>query len=179
MKKIIIVLLSIISVIYVYTLSLRKDELIPEEAIRFRVIANSNTLYDQNIKLQLKNVVQNKILELTKDVKTIDEERKILKNNIKEIDKIVNNTLKDLKYDKKYKINYGYNHFPKKKYKGNTYKEGKYESLVITLGEGSGDNWWCVLFPPYCMLETEETNSNDVNYTFFIKDIIDKYLTKK
>ena len=178
MKKIIILLLSIISIIYVYTLSIKKDEIIPSEAIRFRVVANSNTLYDQNIKLQLKNIIQNKILELTKNVKTIEEERKILKDNISTIDNLVNNTLKELNYDKKYKINYGYNKFPKKKYKGNIYKEGNYESLVITLGDGNGDNWWCVLFPPYCMLETEEENNN-VKYTLFIKDFIDKYLTKK
>ena len=50
-----------------------------------------------------------------------------------------------------------------------------YESLVITLGKGEGDNWWCVLFPPLCLLEENE-NTQDVEYHFLVKDIIDKYL---
>ena len=73
-------------------------------------------------------------------------------------------TLKNLGYDKDYKINYGYNYFPKKKYKSVTYKEGMYESLVITLGTGEGDNWWCVLFPPLCLVEADESTVA-VSYT--------------
>ena len=49
-----------------------------------------------------------------------------------------------------------------------------YESLVITLGEGAGNNFWCVLFPPLCLLDTEEEPEN-VEYTSFVKEVIDKY----
>ena len=69
-------------------------------------------------------------------------------------------------------------YFPKKKYKGITYKEGNYESLVITLGEGAGDNFWCVLFPPLCLIEADETSNDNVEYKFFVKELIDKYLKK-
>ena len=58
--------------IYVFTSVKAEDTIIPDEAIRFRVIANSNTIYDQNIKIQLKNVVQNKIFELTKGTEEWD-----------------------------------------------------------------------------------------------------------
>ena len=61
-----------------------------------------------------------------------------------------------------------------KDYVGVKYPEGEYESLVITLGEGKGDNWWCVLFPPLCLVEAEE--HTDVEYKFFVKEIIDKYM---
>ena len=63
---------------------------------------------------------------------------------------------------------------PEKEYKGTTYEEGYYESLVITLGSGEGDNWWCVLFPPLCLLEAED--SDDVEYTSYVKELVDKYL---
>ena len=63
---------------------------------------------------------------------------------------------------------------PEKEYKGVKYKEGYYESWVITLGEGEGNNWWCVLFPPLCLVEAEE--ADEVEYKFFIKELIDKYL---
>ena len=82
MKKYIVLILAIISMIYVFTGVKAEDTIIPDEAIRFRVIANSNTIYDQNIKVQLKNVVQNKIFELTKGTEKIEETRKILKDNI-------------------------------------------------------------------------------------------------
>ena len=70
-----------------------------------------------------------------------------------------------------YTINYGYNYFPKKTYRNKTYEEGEYESLVITLGEGKGNNFWCILFPPLCMVDEDQ---NDIEYKSFIKEVINK-----
>ncbi len=176
MKKYILLFLAIISIFYVYDNAKAEENIIPDEAIRFRVIANSNTVYDQNVKIQVRNVIQNKIFELLRGVDDIDETRKIIKNNINLLNKLTEETLDNLDYNSDFKINYGYNYFPEKKYKGITYNEGKYESLVITLGEGSGDNWWCVLFPPLCLVEADESDIEDSEYTFFVKEIINKYL---
>ena len=52
---------------------------------------------------------------------------------------------------------------------------GIYESLVITIGEGNGDNWWCVLFPPLCLLEAEKTEIEEVEYQFFVKKMLTKF----
>ena len=179
MKKIIILAISIISLLYLINSTTKKETIIPNEAIRFRVIANSNTIYDQNIKIQVKNVVQNKIFEILKDSESIEDTRNILIENQQKIEDIVNDTLDKLDYDKDFKVNYGLNYFPKKKYKGIEYKEGNYESLVITLGEGTGDNWWCVLFPPLCLVEADESSISNAEYTFFVKEIIDKYISTK
>lgn len=178
MKKYVLLALALISMIYVYTKATAEETIIPDEAIRFRVVANSNTVYDQNIKIQVRNVVQNKIFDLLNGVDNIEDTRNIMKENIEVINNLVKETLVKLDYDKEFKIKYGYNHFPKKKYKGITYKEGNYESLVIELGEGNGDNFWCVLFPPLCLVEADESEVTDAEYTFFVKEFIDKYLTK-
>lgn len=175
MKKYILLVLAIIASIYVFKNFDKKETVIPDEAIRFRVIANSNTVYDQNIKIQVRNVIQNKIFELLNGVDDINKTRTIINENIDEINTLVDNTLKKLNYDKDFKVKYGYNYFPKKEYKGITYKEGEYESLVITLGSGDGDNWWCVLFPPLCLLEADEESVKDADYTFFVKELVDKY----
>ena len=175
MKKVIILVISIISLIFVYNNINKAEDIIPDEAIRFRVIANSNTIYDQNIKLQVRNVVQNKIFELLKGKTTLESTRKVLKENVGEIENLVKETLENLNYDKKYEVSYGYNYFPKKEYKGIKYKEGKYESLVISLGEANGDNFWCVLFPPLCLVEVSEEETTDAEYTFFVKELIDKF----
>ena len=177
MKKKILLALSIISIFYVITHAKAEENLIPDEAIRFRIIANSNTIHDQNIKIQVRNVVQNKVLELLKSAKTIEETRYIIKNNMNELNKVVEEELQKLEYDKDFTINYGYNYFPEKKYKGIKYDEGEYESLVIKLGNAKGDNFWCVLFPPLCLVEVEESTSNE-EYTFFVKELIDSYFSK-
>jgi stage II sporulation protein R len=147
---------------------------IPEDALRIRIIANSNSEYDQEIKTILKEKIQYEMYNLLKDSKGIEEARKIINANLSSIDMEVSNTLKDLNYDLGYEINYGLNYFPSKEYKGTTYEDGYYESLVITLGSGEGDNWWCVLFPPLCLLEASD--STDVEYTSFVKELIDKYM---
>ena len=141
MNKIFILLTSILCLFYLCNNASKNEIIIPDEAIRFRVVANSNTIYDQNIKIQLKNVIQNKIFEILNGSDNIEDSRKKIKDNIDEIDVLVKDTLNKLNYDKEYDINYGYNYFPEKEYKKIKYKEGKYESLVIKLGDGKGDNW--------------------------------------
>ena len=67
------------------------------------------------------------------------------------------------------------NYFPEKEYHGVNYESGNYESLVITLGNGIGNNWWCVMFPPLCLLEAKNENTDEINYKFYVQEIIEKY----
>ncbi|MEG0825848.1 MAG: stage II sporulation protein R [Bacilli bacterium] len=172
MKKTLIILIFIIS-FYIFVSSVGSKVLIPNEAIRIRIIANSNSVNDQNIKKQVKNSVENDVYYLLKDAKTIEETRSIINHNLDKIDISVKKALSYLNDKTKYNVNFGYNYFPDKTFKGIKYKEGFYESLVVTLGEGQGDNWWCVLFPPLCLLEAEE--STNVEYKSYVKEILDKY----
>lgn len=163
MKKTLIIIAIIIVV-----MSLSKNDtiIIPKESIRFRVIANSNSKEDQMIKEKVVSKLKKNLSSLTYTSKNINDTRKSIKDNLKIIDETLKQEVKD------YSINYGYNYFPEKVYKGIYYEEGEYESLVITLGEGIGNNFWCVLFPPLCLIDE---NQDDVEYTTFIKELIDKY----
>ena len=163
MKKMLI-LFAIIIMLLVY-----KNEnkvLIPDEAIRFRVIANSNSKEDQMIKERVVSKLKNNLKSLKYTPKNINDTRQSINDNLKVIDDTLKQEVKD------YSINYGYNYFPEKVYKGIYYEEGEYESLVITLGEGVGNNFWCVLFPPLCLIDE---NEEEVEYTSFIKELINKY----
>lgn len=175
MKKIIVILILIISVYMLLGNIVAKSEIIPDEAIRIRIIPNSNSKDDQRIKYLVKSSLEKELYKLLENIKSINDARTIINNNISKLDKNINELLKNEEYNKSYNINYGLNYFPKKEFKGVNYKEGYYESLVVTLGDGLGDNWWCVLFPPLCTLEVEETNMDDVEYTTLAKSIIDKY----
>lgn len=172
MKKIIFCFLIIIG--FYLMIGHVSSLVIPEDALRIRVIANSDSDYDQMIKGEVKENIQFQMYNLLKDTKGTDQARKVIQENLPFIDKEVNTTLQLLNYPLGYDINYGLNYFPSKEYKGITYEEGYYESLVITLGEGQGENWWCVLFPPLCLLEAEE--STEVEYTSYVKELIEKYL---
>lgn len=148
---------------------------IPDEAIRIRIVPNSNEIVDQEMKEKVKIKVEKDIYELLKNSKSIEESRTLINEYIPYIKDSINTIFKDNNYNMSYNVNYGLNYFPEKEYKGVKYEAGMYESLYITIGEGCGDNWWCVLFPPICMLEAEE--STDVEYRVFVKDIFNQYLS--
>lgn len=168
MKKIIIFLL--ITLIIILPNQQQKDDV-----IRIRVIANSNSDYDQKIKNEVSDNLKQELYELLKEEKNIENARKIIKNNINNLSNNIEKTLENENYS--YTINYGYNYFPEKQYKNTTYKEGNYESLLVKLGKAEGDNWWCILFPPLCLIEAEESNE-EVEYQSFFINIIKKVLNK-
>lgn len=172
MKKTIILILSVIA-IYIFIGYKFSDIEIPEEALRIRILANSNSDYDQSVKNNVKEEIQDYVYNLLKDTKDINEARKIINSNLNSISLLTSKNLESQNYNLPFKINFGLNYFPKKEYKGIKYKEGYYESLLITLGSGKGDNWWCVLFPPLCLLEAEE--STEVEYTTVVSEILKKY----
>ena len=173
MKKIITIIVLII--LMVVTMSKEEEVIIPKDAIRFRVIANSNDLKDQQEKKKIAKKLGNNITELLKNQNSLQETRTTLKKNIDTFTTTVQEEIKNDNYDNNVEVNYGMNYFPEKTYKGVKYKEGEYESLVVTLGKGEGNNFWCVLFPPLCLLEAEEDDTNEVEYTSFVKELIDKY----
>jgi len=175
MKKTLITLFLIITTYMLIGVKAERLVEIPDNAIRIRVIGNSDSEYDQEKKQEIRKNVQLYMQELLKDVKNIEEARNIINDNLKNLNKELDNYLTQINYDKDYTINFGLNYFPEKEYKGIKYKEGLYESLLITLGEGKGNNWWCVLFPPICLLEAEETETNEVEYKSFVKEIVEKY----
>jgi len=175
MKKTILILGLILGIYIVIGVKAEEIVEIPDESIRIRILGNSNSEYDQEKKEELRKEVQLYMQSLLKDAKNIDEARTIINNNLNNLNKNIDTYLHELNYDTSYNINFGLNYFPQKEYKGIKYKEGLYESLLITLGEGKGNNWWCVLFPPICLLEVEETETNEVEYKSFVKEIIEKY----
>ena len=145
------------------------SNLIPKEAIRIRVLANSNSSADQEEKMKVKGKVENYLYNKLAYVNDINSANTIIENNLLELENVIENV-----YDGNFTINYGMNYFPEKEYKGIIYDEGYYNSLVISLGKGLGENWWCVLFPPLCMLEGNEMD--DVEYRSLVGDLVNQYL---
>ena len=111
---------------------------------------------------------------LLKNAKNSEEAEQIIQKNLNSIDNNIYSLLKKENYNLGYTIHYGQNYFPEKNYKGITYDAGYYKSVLVTLGSGEGENWWCVLFPPFCLVEAEE--SEKVEYKFFLQELIEKII---
>lgn len=173
MKKTIVLFFSIIITYIVIGNVVASNDIIPDDAIRIRVIANSNSAYDQQIKNKVKETVEYDMYNLLKNTTDLDIAREMIKNNLSIVENNIYTLLQNEKYMLPFGVDFGLNYFPEKEFKGVKYKEGYYESVVVTLGEGLGDNWWCVLFPPLCMIEAEE--STEVEYTTMVEEIINKY----
>ncbi len=165
MKKIIFLTIAFIIGILVYKKN--NEIIIPSDSIRFRIIANSNDIKDLYKKKKLKKEIESDIYNLVINANNISDARSDLENNLDKIEELVSSKTND------YSIKYGMNYFPKKTYKGVIYPSGNYESLVITLGKGLGDNWWCVLYPPLCLIDDNNTTS-DIEYRAFVYEIINR-----
>lgn len=171
MKKIILIL-TLITIFLVYKQVKEKEIIIPNSAIRLRVIPNSNSSTDQNMKIKVKKYLEENTYELLKRETDIEDARSTIKENIPVLDENINKIFKENNYNIDYNIDYGYNYFPEKEYRGIKYEEGYYESIVISIGKAEGDNWWCVLFPNLCLVDLE--NKEDNEYKSWVVETINK-----
>src|SRR5699024_9317067 len=162
-------------------------EMIPEEAIRLRILANSNTTEDQQLKYDIRDEVNQFLYPLVKDVDDIEETRHIIQSHLAEIEEVIATKIKEEGYTDTFTVDFRKDvAYPVKKYGPYLYQEGNYEALLITIGDGLGDNWWCVLFRSLCYLdlfleEEEEIDEEDRQETeenkkisFFLFDLFKK-----
>ncbi len=175
MKKALIFIALVVVILFSLNSKTNEYVIVPNESIRFRIIPNSNSIEDIFMKEKVKESISNVINEIETS-ENIDETRKNIISSIPKVESSIDTLFIENNYDKTYKVKYGMNYFPEKIYKGVKYPEGNYESMVVEIGNASGDNYWCVLFPPLCMIEAEE--SEDIEYKFFISEIINKFLKR-
>lgn len=171
MKKTILILTLLVAFL-IYNNQKEDIVTIPNTAIRLRVIPNSNSALDQNIKSQVKKYLETNTYELIKDEEDISIAREKIKDNIPTIKENIEDILKKNNYILPYEVNYGYNYFPEKEYRGIKYEEGYYESIVISIGKAEGDNFWCVLFPNLCLVDYQ--TEDDKEYKLWVVETIKK-----
>jgi stage II sporulation protein R len=126
---------------------------IPNEAIRLRILANSNSEQDQEIKRIVRDRVNAQITEWVSTLTSMEAAREKIIANLDILEATAKEVLEENGVNQKVQIDFGEVDFPTKLYGNFLYPAGKYEAVLITLGEGTGANWWCVLFPPLCFLD--------------------------
>ncbi len=152
-------LLTVISILMIkaFPSNAREKNLqegISSELIRFHVIANSDSAKDQALKLEIKQALTDALRPKLENVKDIAEARTVLKNNLPEMVSISDDIIKEsgFTYEAAATIERGY--FPLKVYGDLTLPPGEYEAVRVELGDAKGQNWWCVMFPPLCFVDS-------------------------
>lgn len=129
---------------------------IPQESIRLRILANSDGAQDQLVKRQIRDSIveqMNQWVGGLEDPQSLEQARSLIRSHLPELNRLVAGELTARGIDYDYTVELGVVPFPTKMYGGTVYPAGEYEAVRVTLGEGKGQNWWCVLFPPLCFID--------------------------
>ncbi len=135
---------------------LSQSDSVYESVFRLHIIANSDSSADQNVKLLVRDALLEYEKNAMENASSLEEAQKILMDNGDEILSLTEKVLKENGMNYKAQLMVGNFYFPDREYGKKFYPAGNYEALRIILGDGKGKNWWCVMFPPLCILEVDD-----------------------
>jgi stage II sporulation protein R len=154
MKKNILMMASLIFLLMVITISaVMNPPSDNKNLIRLHVIANSDSHEDQELKYQVRDQLLSSFEDIFQEAQTIGEARALINGNLDDLEGIALKEIKRQGFDYPVKASLGTASFPTKAYGDLVYPAGEYEALRVVIGEGSGANWWCVMFPPLCFVD--------------------------
>ena len=173
MKKFVAVIIALIAVVGTVILvkNMEGGAQADTDYLRIHVRANSNSETDQSIKYIVKDEVVRFITPYAAQCTDKDKAMEIIKGILPKIEEVCDRVLKANGFSYKSKASVRAEEFPTRVYGDLTLESGIYDALIIELGSGTGDNWWCVIYPPLCF--TSGTAS--VQYRSAIMDIINKF----
>lgn len=148
-----------------YQERMRLQQGIAEKVLRFHVLANSDSSADQKLKLQVRDAIGEKMRVLLQDAGSREICETIVRKQMEEIKKTAEDVIAREGYEYEVEACLDEVDFPVKTYGNYTFPAGKYEALEVVIGEGKGQNWWCVMYPNLCfsgsMYEVVEDNAKE------------------
>jgi len=150
------------------------------QVLRLHIVAHSNSPAEQALKLALRDGVWHFMNELVNEASSMHEARSIISENLPAIENIANQIIIENHSRHDVSANLTSLNFPVMSYAGIIFPQGRYEALQIVVGSGFGNNWWCVMFPPMCLMEItqaevvevlEETQDVLVRPRFFLTEL--------
>jgi len=142
---------------YVYSATTQRD--IAENVIRFHVLAHSDECTDQLIKDIVRIGVLAEFEHLLNSTENLEESRQLLKAELPNIQAYAEAVVRKLGFDHPVGVRMYKTFFPTQKYGSLSFPPGMYEALQITIGDGVGQNWWCLMFPPLCFVDMTGTDA--------------------
>lgn len=153
MKKIIkrlSILAMAVAVLFVVAL-IKDRQTLKNELVRLHVVGASNSQQDQSIKLSVRDAVLASLGEALHDFADVQQAKQYIQAHLPQLEAAANETLRQLGVDQQAVVQFVEEEFPVREYETFSLPSGVYQSLRIIIGEGSGRNWWCVIFPTLCM----------------------------
>ena len=126
------------------------------ELVRLHVVAASDSPEDQTVKLQVKDAVVNSLKEDLGKLHDADDAMAYLQENLPKIERLAKSVLQEAGFEDTVRVSLQLEEFPTRYYDTFALPAGIYQALRITIGEGEGQNWWCVAFPGLCLPATVE-----------------------
>ncbi len=126
---------------------------ISSSVFRLHVIANSDSAEDQNLKYLVRDALIDYMNSVSKNSNSKDEAISIAYQHKSDFYKIAKKIINDNGYDYNVNISIGNFTFPTKNYGDISLPAGYYDALKVEIGNASGQNWWCVMFPPLCFVD--------------------------
>ena len=143
------------------------------EFLRIHIRANSNDAVDQNVKYEVKDAVVKFLTPYLCDVKSKDDAIRIVGSHLVDVENVCNTVLKQNGFNYLSNACVCQEEFPTRSYDSLTLSAGVYDSLIVNLGSGLGNNWWCVLFPPLCFVGGSD--SDNLVYRSKLLEIINSF----
>lgn len=152
---------------------------INDKVIRLHVVANSNTVFDQQLKYKVRNNVINKFNNEFENLSSKDDSEKIIISKINEIREEAESIIKQEGYTYEVNVYYGNFKFPRKIYEDIVLPEGYYDAVRIEIGKAEGNNWWCVMFPPLCFVEFGQDKNSEPVFDIETEKKLQEVLTRE
>ena len=144
-------LIIFISALLITVIPTDVEAAIYEDTIRLHILANSDTEDDQTLKIKLRDAILKKYGTRLQGYTDKREAESMLTDLIDGIELYANDTVRNLGYSYDVKVTMGEEWYDTRVYDDFTLPKGYYTSLIISIGEGKGQNWWCVMYPPMCL----------------------------
>ena len=141
------------------------------EILRIHIRANSNSNVDQEIKYKVKNQLVDYMIPMLKNIESKQDVVDVITKNKTIIEKYIDSILVENGFNYTSNLKITNEEFPTRYYNGVTFESGFYDALIVELGQAKGDNWWCVLYPPLCLIEDEPALDN-ITFKSYIKEYL-------
>ena len=145
------------------------------EYLRIHIRANSNADIDQAVKYSVKGAVVEYLTPYIAECKTKNQAQEMLNGVLNKVEDLADKVLKGAGFNYQSKAEIKREEFPTRVYGELQLEKGFYDALIIELGDGAGDNWWCVVYPPLCFTGSD----SGYKYKSKIYQIIYDFLNEK
>lgn len=135
---------------------------IRDSVLRIHIIANSDSTEDQQCKMLVRDAVCESAATLLKDCETLEEAEKVVQDSMGTLQSVAEQTVRERGFSYPVSVSLKPTRFNTREYEDFTLPAGEYQALCITLGEGDGQNWWCVMFPSVCVGAASKDSMEDV-----------------